>query len=127
MAERRVQFRLICADLVNIGWTDKSGQARRAVGNLEDISLSGACVQVELPVPIGTAIRIDHSSGILLGEVRYCIYREIGYFLGIEFDEGSRWSLRRYRPQHLWNPTRLSPPINGTLPKNGAGPVSSNP
>ncbi len=33
---------MLCADLVDVRWKDKSGRACRAVANLEDISQSGA-------------------------------------------------------------------------------------
>jgi hypothetical protein len=39
--------------------------------------------------------------------VRYCVYRDIGYFLGVEFEPGFRWSVRMFRPQHLLDPRRL--------------------
>ena len=42
---------MLCADLVDVQWKDKNGRVRRAVANLEDISLSGACVQVDAPIP----------------------------------------------------------------------------
>jgi hypothetical protein len=44
---------------------------------------------------------------VLVGKVKYCVYREIGYFLGIEFEAGSRWSLRQFKPQHMLDPRRL--------------------
>jgi hypothetical protein len=108
MQNRRAEPRLLCADLVDVQWKDKSGRLRRAVANLEDISISGACVQVDTPVPIETKLRILHPNGELIGRVCYCVYREIGYFLGIEFDPGCRWSIRQYRPQPLLDPRRLT-------------------
>jgi|SRR5579872_4056021 len=107
MLDRRVEPRLLCADLVNVCWKDKTGRSRRLVGNLEDISLSGACVQTDVPVPLQTLVTITHDKGDLLGKVRYCVFREIGYFLGIEFEMGSRWSQRMFKPQHLLDPRRL--------------------
>src|SRR5215216_4407442 len=107
MHNRRAETRMLCADLVDVQWKDKSGRMRRAVANLEDISLSGACVQVDSPVAIDTTIRITYPRGELQGRVCYCVYREIGYFLGIEFEPGFRWSLRQFRPQHLLDPRRL--------------------
>jgi hypothetical protein len=77
------------------------------VANLEDISLSGACLQVDAPVPLQTNLLITYPRGELQGRVRYCVYREIGYFLGIEFEPGSKWSQRLFRPQHLLDPRRL--------------------
>jgi hypothetical protein len=35
------------------------------------------------------------------------VYREIGYFLGIEFEPGSRWSEQQFKPQHMLDPRRL--------------------
>jgi len=107
MQNRRVEPRMLCADLVDIQWKDKSGKTRRAVANLEDISLSGACVQVDAPVPLETKLKISYPKGELRGRVCYCVYREIGYFLGVEFEPGFRWSMRQFRPQHLLDPRRL--------------------
>ena len=107
MQNRRVEPRLLCADLVDIKWKDRMGKTRRAVANLEDISMSGACIQVDLPIPLETPLRISYPKGELQGRVCYCVYREIGYFLGVEFEPGFRWSMRRYRPQHLLDPRRL--------------------
>ncbi len=98
---------MLCADLVDVQWKDQSGRTRRGVANLEDISLSGACLQVDRPVPRGTAMRMSYPNGELLGVVKYCVFREIGYFLGVEFEPGNRWSQRHFRPQHLLDPRRL--------------------
>ncbi len=111
MFERRVESRLLCADLVEIEWTEPGpGGIERTVrqeANLEDISLSGACIQVEKEVPLNVITRIRHSQGELTGIVQYCAYRDIGYFLGIRFDPGSKWSPRAFRPLHLLDPRRL--------------------
>jgi len=98
---------MLCADLVDVQWKDPNGRIRHNVANLEDISLSGACLQVERPVPLGTTVRISYPNGELNGKVKYCVFREIGYFLGVEFTAGCRWSHRSYRPQHLLDPRRL--------------------
>ena len=107
MLDRRTEPRMLCADLVDIQWKDKTGRTRRSLANLEDISLSGACLQVEAPIPLHTAVKIAYPKGGLLGTVKYCLYREIGYFLGIEFETGSRWSQRQFKPQHMLDPRRL--------------------
>lgn len=107
MHNRRAETRMLCADLVDVQWKDKAGKVRHAVANLEDISLSGACVQVDSPVPTGSTLRITYPKGELQGRVCYCVYREIGYFLGIEFEPGCRWSMRQFRPQNLLDPRRV--------------------
>ena len=107
MHNRRAETRMLCADLVDVQWKDKNGRTRRAIANLEDISLSGACLQVDAPIPIETTLRICYPKGELQGRVCYCVFREIGYFLGIEFEPGFRWSMRQFRPQHLLDPRQL--------------------
>ena len=64
-------------------------------------------MQVDAPIPLGTTVRIAYDKGELSGFVKYCVFREIGYFLGIEFDAGSRWSQKHFKPQHLLDPRRL--------------------
>jgi hypothetical protein len=107
MLERRLEPRLLCADLINVHWKDKSGRPRKALANLEDISLSGMCLQLDTPVPRETLLRILHPKSRFEGRVRYCVYRDIGYFLGVQFEPGFRWSQRRFRPKHLLDPRDL--------------------
>jgi hypothetical protein len=71
------------------------------MGLLEDISATGACLQLEMPLPLGAEIRWDSSRYKFMGHVRYCVYREIGYFVGVEMQAGCRWSRRVFQPQHL--------------------------
>jgi hypothetical protein len=106
---------MLCADLVDVQWKDQSGRTRRGVANLEDISLSGACLQVDRPVPQGTILRMSYPNGALSGIVKYCVFREIGYFLGVEFAPGHRWSQRHFRPQHLLDPRRLVARVTSRL------------
>jgi hypothetical protein len=113
---------MLCADLVEFQWRDKTGRIRKGMANLEDISLSGACLQVESPVPLQSSVRIKYSKGELNGSVRYCVYRDIGYFLGIEFTEGSQWSQRHYRPRHMLDPRRL---VSRTVNRAKSTPPSS--
>lgn len=98
---------MLCADMVDVQWKDKSGRIRKGVANLEDISLSGACLQFDQAIPLHTELRICYPKGELVGKIRYCVYREIGYFLGVEFDPGCKWSAMQYKPQHLLDPRRL--------------------
>ena len=98
---------MMCADLVDVRWRDKSGRSRRAVANLEDISASGVCLQVDVQVPLTTVVRISYPQGEFLGVVRYCQFKEIGYYLGVQFEGGSKWSKMRFKPQHLLDPRRL--------------------
>lgn len=99
--ERRSELRLLCADMIEVRWIDRWGHTRQTAALLEDISASGACIQFEVAIPLGSQVRILCAKGALEGTVRYCVYREIGYFVGVQFAEGSRWSREDFEPQHL--------------------------
>jgi hypothetical protein len=107
MMDRRLEPRLLCADLVDVRWRDGSGKMKRAVANLEDISISGACVQTDVPLPPGAAVRISYPRGQFVGTVRYCQFKEIGYFTGIQFETGTRWDSTDFKPLHLLDPRTL--------------------
>lgn len=113
MQDRRIEPRMLCADLVKVEWRDESGRSRKSVANLEDISLSGACLQLDDPIPLHTTLRIRHSRVAFLGTTRYCVYREIGYFIGVQFDPGTRWSEKLFKPMHLLDPRTLVGPEEG--------------
>jgi hypothetical protein len=101
MRERRGETRLLCADLVQVRWTDSGGKSERAAAVLEDIAQSGACLQFESPVPVDAMLHIKHDHGELKGIVRYCEYRDIGYFVGIAFAPAHGWSRTEFEPAHL--------------------------
>jgi hypothetical protein len=107
MQDRRSEVRMLCADVVETFWTDRNGEEQRASALLEDISPSGACLQFETAVPIGVHLTWGCPKQEFVGEVRYCVYREIGYFVGVEFDPSSKWSQKVYKPQHLLDLQRL--------------------
>jgi hypothetical protein len=107
MEERRNESRMLCADMIEVSWVEHSGRRRTATALLEDISPSGACLQFEAPVPLGARLRWSSPKQEFVGVVRYCHYREIGYFVGVEFHDGSRWSEQAYQPQHLLDLKKL--------------------
>jgi hypothetical protein len=98
---------MLCADVVEACWTDGNGETQRANALLEDISPSGACLQFETAVPLGVNLTWSCSKQEFAGEVRYCAYREIGYFVGVQFDPRFKWSKKTYKPQHLLDLERL--------------------
>ncbi len=104
MQERRTDTRLLCADLIELIWDDATGQERRRIANLEDISRSGMSLQLEVPIHVGTSIRVRSGEQEFVGIVRYALYRDHAYFLGIELNQNSQWSARMFVPQHLLDP-----------------------
>jgi hypothetical protein len=107
MTNRRSELRMMCADMVEVCWRERSGKSCTATALLEDISTSGACLQLEVPVPLGVEIQWMSPRQDFKGCVRYCVYREIGYFVGVEFEPASRWSKKTFTPQHLLDPHSL--------------------
>src|SRR5947209_2049469 len=101
MEERRTEARMLCADIVEARWQEHSGETTSVAGLLEDISPSGACLQLDQPAPLGVEIHWKSGRKEFVGKVRYCLYREIGYFVGVEFAPDFKWSQKRFRPQHL--------------------------
>jgi hypothetical protein len=107
MTDRRTVKRLLCADLVDVCWRDEADRRKSEVMVLEDISLSGVCLQSERPHRQGTNVVIQYGEGTLSGVIRYCVYQEAGYFLGVEFTEECHWPKDKFRPKHLLDPEIL--------------------
>jgi hypothetical protein len=107
MNEKRLEPRMLCADLVEVRWRDTSGELKSCYANLEDISPSGACLQMDLPVPNEAPVTIGLPEKELEGRARYCVFHEIGYFIGVQFDPGVMWHQQEFEPMHLLDPREL--------------------
>ena len=92
---------MLCADIVEVSWKDLNGKKCQTTALLEDIATSGACLQFEGPMPLGVEIQWAFPKHEFKGRICYCVYREIGYFVGVAFDASSAWSKKDYKPQHL--------------------------
>jgi hypothetical protein len=113
MAERRIHTRLLCSELVTIERRSAAGWFLPAIANLEDISLSGACLCSETAIRPGDPVVLCYADGELPGFVRYCVYRDLGYLIGIEFGYKCEWPIDFYRPEHLLNPETLRSRVPG--------------
>lgn len=100
MQDRRSEPRFMCADLVKIRIEEAAG-VREVVANLEDISPSGAGIQMEVAALEGAEVGILCASGRLNGKVRYCRFDELGFQVGIAFAERRSWTPKRFLPKHL--------------------------
>jgi hypothetical protein len=119
MMERRREHRLLCADLVRVSWLardriapdmDARDALRICEAVLEDICPSGACLQVQQPIPPGAAVLISvHGENLprLAGIASYCEPGEYGYSIGIRFSDESLWSVDLFEPEHLTSPEEL--------------------
>ena len=104
MDKRRSETRYLCSHLVTLRWSDERGVEREETAVLENISASGASVQSEVRINWGTRIHLLAAKQQFRGTVRYCYWRDAGYFVGIEFDPDSQWSRSKFEPEHLIDP-----------------------
>jgi hypothetical protein len=95
MIDRRFDVRIPVADTVNLSWTDPTGQKQQDRADLADISRSGASVRTPHPVRVGGILSLDYQDQELVGKVRSCVAGPTSYILGIEFEDGYRWSPRK--------------------------------
>ena len=95
----------MCSELVRVR---VAGASEALLGNLEDISASGACVQLEEPVQPGAALTLICRRTRFTGTAKYCVYVPVvGYLLGMAFDGGQKWSREEFVPSHLLDPAAL--------------------
>lgn len=97
MSERRAEQRFMCSDLVTV---ELENHGPTVVANLEDISPSGACLGMQEAVPAGAKVVLHCSGCRFRGEVRYCVFHETGYQVGLALME-CKWSKENFKPKHL--------------------------
>ena len=115
MDEKRSEPRYMCSELVNILIHHEDQTVQQAIANLEDISPSGACVQLEKAIRLGADIEIVCSTCRFKGKVRNCRFAGSGYDVGVAFDKPRAWDAARYEPEHLL-------PVETGLAQVDAGP-----
>ena len=116
MDERRSEQRLLCSDLISVTWIKHRGSRATITANLENVSASGACIQVDTPIRKGAILELVHGKHRLRGKVRYCLFQQIGYYVGVQFEPGVKWSERRYKPKHLLDPRTVQPKGGANCP-----------
>ena len=105
MDEKRAEPRLLCSDLIDVRL--EGANPSEITANLEDISASGACLQLEQPVDTGCQVTLQLGRHSFMGQVKYCVHNAVGYFAGVQFQAGQKWSRKLYKPKHLLDPARL--------------------
>lgn len=65
------------------------------------ISPSGACLEVEEPIPTDTVVSLEFANERCQARTKYCKFDKVNYLLGVKFEQGYRWSRRRFKPEHL--------------------------
>lgn len=97
----RLEDRELCADLVKVQWKSESGPTHSEWAILEDISPSGACLEIDEPISVDTLVSLEFTEDRCQARVKYCNYDKVNYLLGVQFENGYRWSRRKFKPQHL--------------------------
>jgi hypothetical protein len=100
ISERR-EDRELCADLVKVQWETGPESPRSEWAILEDISPSGACLVIEQPIQPNTLVSLQFESDHCQARVKYCKPDNNNYLLGVQFEQGYRWSRRKFKPRHL--------------------------
>jgi hypothetical protein len=97
----RSEDRELCADLVKVQWSPKSGSVCSEWAILEDISPSGVCLEIDQPIAPDTLVSLKFATDHCQARVKYCKFDQINYLVGLQFEQGYRWSRRKFKPDHL--------------------------
>ena len=122
--ERRSEPRYMCADLVKVQIRDPEDNVE-AVATLEDISASGACLNLDRAVREGADLEIVCSKCRLRGKVRYCRFVQIGWDVGVEFEQRGTWDPETFRPRHLLEVEVCSSPPPSPAPMDDGGELTA--
>jgi hypothetical protein len=98
--ERR-EDRELCAELIRVEWEEELGLPASEWAILDDISPSGACLEMEEAIPPGTLISIQFTGDNCKARTIYCNPERSNFLIGVQFEQGYRWSRRKFKPEHL--------------------------
>lgn len=98
--------RYFCSHLVAVRLPGPERQLREIVANIEEISSTGMCLNLEEPLDRGLSLRIEASNRgrahSFSATVVDCQEEPpMGYYAQLEFDSGCRWSPLAFEPEHL--------------------------
>src|SRR5260370_1341472 len=72
-------------------------------------ALVGKFIALEIYTPNNASVRLVCGKAEFHGRVRFCYWRDDGYFIGIAFDARSKWSQEKFKPEHLLDPSEVKP------------------
>ncbi len=95
--------RYLCSELVNVLYEDRTGNVHQTTANLEDISAGSAeLLLFDNILQLGSAISFCAKDHDMYGVVQSCEEDPIlGWFARIRLDRPSRWSGRKFIPEHF--------------------------
>jgi hypothetical protein len=99
---------MLCSEILNLHLEPLHGRERKLKANLEEIWSSGALLLTDSCIHRFTPLWFTGGGRKFHGEViAETLLNGLGYFVEIRFRPDCRWSERKYRPQHLFNPLVL--------------------
>ncbi len=99
---------MLCSEILNLNLQPRVGRERKLKANLEEIWSSGALLCTDARIHKLTSLWFVGGGCKFRGEViSETLSRGLGYFVEMRFHPDCRWSERKYRPQHLFNPLVL--------------------
>jgi hypothetical protein len=96
---------MLCADLVEVRWIDRTGQHRSAIANLEEVSLHGAHLILDVAVPLDTDLVLRMKQSEMTATVTDCRHEpDFGFAVAVQLPKKCRW---KSHPRHLFDPRGL--------------------
>jgi len=95
--------RYLCSELVSVLYEDRQKNVHQTTANLEDISAGSAeLLLFDNILQPGAAISLCSKDHDLYGVVQSCEQDPVlGWFARIRLDKSSRWSGRKFIPEHF--------------------------
>ena len=92
----------LCSELVRVGFRSLRGEARRVVGNLEEISAERAVLLLEVPVPPQTELCFASQGRRFQTVAESCVHDPpLGYIVSLRFAGDYRWNPADFTPAHM--------------------------
>ena len=122
---------MLCSEILNLYLQPQVGRERKLTANLEEIWSSGALLRTDARIRELTPLWFVGGGRKFQGKaIAGTLSRGLGYFVEMQFHADCRWSERKYRPQHMFNPlvllankifeaTLYSPGISLATPRPG--------
>lgn len=99
---------MLCSEILNLHLQPRVGRAVKLKANLEEIWSSGALLRTDARIHEFTSVWFVGGGRKFRGEaISGTLSKGLGYFVEMRFHADCRWSARKYRPQHLFNPLVL--------------------
>jgi hypothetical protein len=99
---------VLCSEILDLHWQSRVGRKHELKVNLEEIWPSGALFQTEGRIPLNASLWFAGGGCEFRGQViARTFLKGLGYFIEMQFQPGCKWSQRKYRPKHCFNPLVL--------------------